>query len=138
VDYLSDSDFPVESAAIVGSDVGIVEQVTGRMTSGRAALAGAGTGALGGLFICLLVGAVHDGLRIARVGVGRSDHRCGLARSVRFIFYWATEGRRDFTSDRGPVAERYDVMVTDEQVEGSGAFLGKLPENMSSHRASEE
>jgi hypothetical protein len=40
VDYLSDHGFPVENAQIVGSDLHLVEQVTGRVTTGRAALAG--------------------------------------------------------------------------------------------------
>jgi heat induced stress protein YflT len=44
VDYLSDHGFPVENAQIVGSNLRLVEQVTGRVTTGRATLAGAGSG----------------------------------------------------------------------------------------------
>jgi hypothetical protein len=42
VDYLSDNGFPVENAQIVGSNLRLLEQVTGRVTTGRATLAGAG------------------------------------------------------------------------------------------------
>ena len=38
VDRLSDNGFPVDRVAIVGRDLQYVEQVTGRMTYGRAAL----------------------------------------------------------------------------------------------------
>lgn len=41
VDFLSDSRFPVERTAIIGSDLRMVETVLGRLTRGRAALAGA-------------------------------------------------------------------------------------------------
>jgi hypothetical protein len=40
VDRLSDDGFPVEKLDIVGSGVRLVEQVTGRLTTGRAAGAG--------------------------------------------------------------------------------------------------
>ena len=36
VDRLSDDGFPVEQLDIVGSDVRLVERVTGRLTTGRA------------------------------------------------------------------------------------------------------
>jgi hypothetical protein len=54
VDFLSDRRFPVERTAIVGTDLRMVEQVTGRMTVLRAALAGLGAGAWFGLLIGLL------------------------------------------------------------------------------------
>lgn len=54
VDRMSDDGFPVEHLSIVGEGVRTVEHVTGRMTKGRAALAGAGSGAWFGVFIGLL------------------------------------------------------------------------------------
>src|ERR671912_335605 len=51
VDYLSDERFPVERVAIVAEDLRFVEQVTGRLGYGQAALQGAGSGAvIGALF----------------------------------------------------------------------------------------
>ncbi|MFC7512205.1 general stress protein [Streptomyces thermocarboxydus] len=55
VDFLSDNGFPVERTAIIGSDLRMVETVLGRLTRGRAALAGAGSGAWFGLLIGLLL-----------------------------------------------------------------------------------
>jgi len=49
-------DIQVEHVSIVGHNVKIVEQVTGRMTNGRAAGYGAATGAWFGLLIGLLFG----------------------------------------------------------------------------------
>ena len=45
VDGLSDAGFPVERVRIIGHDMYSVEQVTGRLTKGRAALLGVGGGA---------------------------------------------------------------------------------------------
>ena len=56
VDKLSDAGFAVEHTRIVGEGVRIVEQVTGRMTKGKAALLGAASGAWLGLLIGLLFG----------------------------------------------------------------------------------
>ena len=39
VDFLSDEQFPVQHVSIVGSDLKMVENVLGRLTRGRAALA---------------------------------------------------------------------------------------------------
>ncbi|MFB9451983.1 general stress protein, partial [Dactylosporangium vinaceum] len=61
VDFLSDNNFPVDRVRIVGSDLRLVEQVHGRLTTGRAALAGAGTGAWFGLLIGILLGAFAVG-----------------------------------------------------------------------------
>jgi hypothetical protein len=56
VDYLSDRRFPVERVAIVAEDLRFVEQVTGRMGYGQAALQGAGLGALIGLIFGFFLG----------------------------------------------------------------------------------
>jgi len=56
VDYLSDEKFPVENVTIIGSDLRMIEKVTGRLTWGRALAAGAAAGAWWGLFVGLLLG----------------------------------------------------------------------------------
>src|ERR687890_2559615 len=56
VDFLSDEKFPVENVTIIGSDLRQIEQVTGRLTTGRAIAAGAAGGAWWGLFVGLLLG----------------------------------------------------------------------------------
>ena len=54
VDHLSDTGFPVQRVAIIGSDVKMVEQIIGRLNYGGAALRGAGSGAFAGVLIgCL-------------------------------------------------------------------------------------
>jgi hypothetical protein len=112
VDYLSDHGFPVENAQIVGSDLHLVEQVTGRVTTGRAALAGAGSGAWFGLFIGLLVGLFTTGPTWAGLVLGGLLIGAFWGAIFGFIAHYAMRGRRDFASDRALVAHRYDVLVT--------------------------
>jgi hypothetical protein len=61
VDWLADHGFAVERSAIVGTGLRSVEQVTGRMTPGRAAGIGAAQGALIGALFALLFGIFFTG-----------------------------------------------------------------------------
>ena len=56
VDRLSDLGFPVERTAIIGHDLQMVEQVTGRLNYGGAALKGAVSGAFPGALIGWIFG----------------------------------------------------------------------------------
>jgi len=110
VDTLSDADFPVGTARIVGRDVTIVEQVTGRLTKARATGLGAASGAWFGLFIGLLMAlfSVSGFFALLLVGV-----LIGALWGAVFGFagHAATRGQRDFSSVSGLVAGSYEVHV---------------------------
>ena len=125
VDYLSDNGFPVENAQIVGSDLHLVEQVTGRLTTGSATLAGAGSGAWFGLFIGLLVGLFTTGPEWVGLVVGGLLIGAVWGAIFGFFAQWATRGRRDFSSQRALVAERYDVIVSSD-AERARTLIGQL------------
>ena len=111
VDFLSDRGFPVERVAIVGTGLRTVEQVAGRLTTGRAALAGAGQGAMVGLLFGLLYGLVAGAVFGAILGA---------------LTQAAQRGRRDFASVRGMEAERYEVQVEHEQSARAKQLLTEL------------
>jgi hypothetical protein len=123
VDRLSDSGFPVEHAEIVGRDLSLVEQVTGRLTPARAAAAGAGTGAYLGLFIGLLVGLFTTGPEWIGLIIGGLVIGAVWGGVFGFVAQWATRGRRDFSSASGIVAGRYDVTVSAEFVDRARQLL---------------
>jgi Heat induced stress protein YflT domain len=114
VDYLSDNGFPVENAQIVGSDLHLVEQVTGRVTTASATLAGAGSGAWFGLFIGLLVGLFTTGPEWLGLVLGGLLIGAVWGAVFGFFAHYATRGSRDFSSNRALVAERYDVVMSAE------------------------
>lgn len=119
VDHLSDNMFPVEHLDIVGSDLKLVERVTGRLTKRRAAAAGAASGAWFGLFIGLLIGLFTTGP--AWLGLILGGLLIGAVWGAAFGFagHAATGGRRDFSSTRSLVAMRYDVVARGGQAEAA-------------------
>ena len=126
VDYLSDNGFPVENAQIVGSNLHLLEQVTGRVTTGSATLAGAGSGAWFGLFIGLLVGLFTTGPEWVGLVLGGLLIGAVWGAVFGFFAHYATRGRRDFSSNRAIVAERYDVVVSAE-AERARTLIAQLP-----------
>ena len=112
VDNLSDAGFPVQHASIVGSDLRLVEDVTGRMTTARALVAGAVSGAWFGLLVGLIfslfaedaggvVGLILGGILLGAV----------FGAAFAAAAHLATGGRRDFSSRQRLVAGRYEVLV---------------------------
>jgi hypothetical protein len=122
VDTLSDAGFPVEHLDIVGSDLRLVERVTGRLTTGRAAMAGVASGAWFGLFIALLLGlfTTSGWLAILLTGILVGAVWGGLFGALGHA---ATRGRRDFSSMRTLAATRYDVIARDGTVEQARQML---------------
>ena len=125
VDRLSDDGFPVGHVRIVGHGITSVEQVTGRMTGGRAALAGAASGAWFGLFIGLLFGLFSDSGWFAVILV------ClliGAAWGAIFgaIAHAATGGRRDFASRSSLQAGQYAVTADAEVADQARNLLVQL------------
>ena len=127
VDYLSDHEFPVENCMIVGTDLKQVERVTGRLTRGRVAGAGALSGMWMGLFVGLIFALFDQG----------SNSMLAVPSTVAFgaifgliwalIGYAATKGRRDFTSVSLVVATRYEVLVEHKFAEQARALLASMP-----------
>jgi hypothetical protein len=125
VDYLSDNKFPVERTAIVGTDLRLVENVLGRLTTARAALAGAASGAWFGLFIGLLFGLFSDSGWLAVLLV------CILIGAVwgaifGAIAHAANRGRRDFASRSSLAALQYAVTVDAEVADNARQLLTRL------------
>ncbi len=127
VDHLSDNGFPVETVSIVGADLRLVERVTGRLTRGRAALAGAAsTGWLGlllGLFVGLFVQSSTAPIVLALYGLLMG---AAFGAVLGFAAHAATGGRRDFSSVRGLAALRYEVLVEPSRSEEAERLLAQL------------
>lgn len=121
VDHLSDKEFAVENVTIVGTDLRMVERVTGRLTYSRVALAGLASGAWFGLVIGLLFWAVGTSQVppiLPAVAIGAA---AGIIFSV--ISYSFTGGKRDFTSSSQIVASRYAVLCVGEHAHRARALL---------------
>src|SRR2546430_2096378 len=122
VDFLSDNQFPVEQTAIVGTDLRLVEKVLGRLTTGRAALAGAGSGAWFGLLIGLLFGlfSVSSWWRVLLAGLIIGAVWGGIFGAIA---HGLSGGRRDFTSRSSLSASQYAISVDAEFAEQARQLL---------------
>ena len=129
VDYLSDEQFPVERITIVAEGLRLVEQVTGRVGYGRAALQGAGSGAFIGLFFGFILGLFSlidplvSALALAFWGLVLGAI---LGAIIGLISHAASGGRRDFSSVGSMEAERYDVLADEEVAEEAQRLLSGL------------
>ncbi|MEV0808004.1 general stress protein [Micromonospora sp. NPDC050200] len=125
VDYLADNRFPVEHTAIVGTNLTLVETVLGRLTTGRAALLGAGTGAWFGLFIGLLFGIFTASNWVAVILVGLV---IGAIWGAVFgaVAHAMSGGQRDFTSASSLRAGQYAVTVDTNLADQARQLLGRM------------
>lgn len=124
VDLLADSGFPVQTTAIVGSDLTMVERITGRLTLGRVAFSSALNGIWLGVFMGAFYGIFNPGTALSTimpVGV-MMGLLFGLLTGV--IPYLLSGGKRDFTSAKQVVASRYDVLAS-EQVARARELLAR-------------
>jgi hypothetical protein len=129
VDWLSDHEFPVERVSIIGTGLRYVEQVSGRLTTGRAALIGVGYGALLGVFWAVLFGALFTtddgsfwGLLAFSILVG-----VVFGGLVGAIAHFMTNGQRDFSSTAETRADQYEVQVDDAYATEAQRVLSTMP-----------
>ncbi|MGK5675428.1 general stress protein [Micromonospora sp. URMC 106] len=126
VDYLADNRFPVEHTAIVGTNLTLVETVLGRMTTGRAALVGAGTGAWFGLFIGLLFGIFTAGNNWIAVILVALVVGAIWGAVFGAVAHAMTGGQRDFTSASSLRAGQYAVIVDEQFAEQARQLIGRM------------
>ena len=127
VDYLSDNEFPVQNCLIVGTDLKQIERVTGRLTYGRVAAAGAASGAWLGLFVGVLFAV------FSTKNSGAATILSTVLMGIVFGLVWAllgyaaTRGQRDFSSVKQVVATKYEVLVEHKFLAKAQELLAKMP-----------
>ena len=126
VDKLADTDdFPVQAASIIGSDMKSVERVTGRLSWGRAAGAGAASGLWIGLLFGLLITLFTPptGSYFAEL-FGAILIGAAFGMVFGLISYGLTRRRRDFSSVMQIVASSYSIVVGGDSANRARNILG--------------
>jgi len=128
VDFLADEEFAVENISIVGSDLKMVERVTGRLTRGRAAIAGAASGAWFGLFVGVLLSlfATKSGTSGFALIILALIYGAAFGAIFGFVGHTLSGGKRDFTSRSKIVSSRYEIVVVWAQADKAREVLARL------------
>ncbi|MDO5683362.1 MAG: hypothetical protein Q4G46_11100 [Propionibacteriaceae bacterium] len=127
VDYLADQKFPVENLAIVGTDLKLVERVTGRKNWGsvlsQSVLTGISTGLLVGILLSLFS---PDGqfwtMLLVAIGIA-------IVLNVIFgaVIYATSGGRRDFNSVRTTIPSKFEILCEHKHVARARELLLGMP-----------
>ena len=127
VDYLSDNDFAVQQVAIVGTELKTVERVTGRVTRGKVAAAGAMSGLWMGLFVGIAFSIFGKGNQLGfLITTPIIGALFGLVWSQLGFAALTRGGTRDFSSVSQVVATKYEVLVEHRYFEAAQQLLATM------------
>ncbi|OYN95713.1 YflT domain-containing protein [Enemella evansiae] len=127
VDFLADNRFPVQNLAIVGTDLKLIERVTGRKSWATvirsSALSGISTGLLVGILLSLFTQG-NNFLVMLLVAI-----LVAVVISIIFggLAYSMTGGKRDFNSVRTTVPSKYEILCEHKVAAQAREELAKLP-----------
>jgi len=127
VDYLSDNAFEVNQVAIVGTELKTVERVTGRLTRGKVAAAGAMSGLWMGLFVGIAFSLFAKGNGLGfLIATPIFGAVFGLVWSQVGFTAVTRGGTRDFSSVSQVVATKYEVLVEHRLFEQAQQLLANM------------
>ncbi|MBB5830629.1 general stress protein [Brachybacterium aquaticum] len=123
VDTLADHEFPVQSTLIVGTDLKLMERVTGRRTWPKVIGQGALSGLWMGLFLGLLLLLLSPGSMMIVLS--------SIVMGIVFFTVWAvigyamTGGKRDFTSMTATIPMQYELLVEHKHADQARRILAE-------------
>ena len=126
VDYLADQKFAVQNLLIVGTNLKLIERVTGRRTWGTVLLQGAISGITTGLLVGFMLMLFYPSGNMTMLLVGLA---LGIVMGVMAagIGHAISGGKRDFNSTRQTVATSYEVLAEHKVVAQARELLGQRP-----------
>lgn len=127
VDFLADNKFPVQNLAIVGTDLKLIERVTGRKNWGSVIGAGVINGVMTGLVLGILFSlfaAPGQLLAVFAMAIGLAI----VLNVLMGVFSYALSGgRRDFNSVTQTVPTRFEVLCEHKVAAEAREKLKELP-----------
>lgn len=127
VDFLADQNFPVANLAIVGTDLKLMERVTGRKTWGTVLTQGVMSGLSTGFIVAIMLmiffpreNFVSQLLTALLIGVS-----IGLLFAV--LGHAMSRGQRDFTSISQTVATKYEILCEHKVAGQAREVLARMP-----------
>lgn len=123
VDTLADNAFPVQRTMIVGTDLKLMERVTGRKTWGKVI----GQGVLSGLWMGLFLGLLLMFISQSSLAIVVTSVLMGIVFFTVWsaVSYAMTGGKRDFTSMVATIPMQYELMVEHTNAEEARRILAE-------------
>ncbi|OFT44516.1 hypothetical protein HMPREF3159_15650 [Brachybacterium sp. HMSC06H03] len=123
VDTLADHEFPVQSTLIVGTDLKLMERVTGRRTWPKVI----GQGILSGLWMGLFLGLLFMLITPGDLMIVLSSVLMGIVFFTVWsvIGYAMTGGKRDFTSMTSTIPMQYELLVEHRHADQARRILAE-------------
>lgn len=126
VEYLREHDFAIEHLTILGSDLKLVERVTGPLSRGRSVRTAAMVGLYWGVFVGLLLMLVSpDGAGLALVATSVALG-AGFGAGFGLIGYRVLSKRRGYGSQTQYVATHYELLCTPSHADQARDLLARL------------
>lgn len=123
VDTLADHEFPVQSTLIVGTDLKLMERVTGRRSWPKVI----GQGILSGLWMGLFLGLLFMLITPGDLMIVLSSMLMGIVFFTVWsvIGYAMTGGKRDFTSMTSTIPMQYELLVEHKHADQARRILAE-------------
>ena len=128
VDQLADANFPVKNLAIVGTDLRLMERVTGRRTWGTVLGQGVTSGLSTGFIVAIVMMILQpqpDSFFVMLLTAILIGVVIGLVFAV--LGYVLSRGQRDFTSVSQTVATKYELLCEHKVAAQARELLAKSP-----------
>lgn len=129
INYLAENRFPVERVSLVGRDLSLVEQVTGRAGYLDSALRGAFAGAVAGVLIGWLFGVFDWFNPVVSAGWVALDglwFGAVVGAAMGALQRALVPGRREFTSVGGLGADHFELFVDEDVAEEAKQLLDRF------------
>lgn len=126
VDFLADAEFAVQKVTIVGTELRLVERITGRRTYAGSALQGAASGAWFGLFVGLIFLLLSQA-SLLEVFLPAILIGAGFGMLWGVVLHAMSGGRRDFNSTSQVLPSRFAVLCLPDGAEEASRLLATMP-----------
>jgi hypothetical protein len=128
VDSLADQSFPVANLAIVGTDLKLVERVTGRKTWGTVLMQGVGSGLSTSLMVALLIWFLNPDRDL--ISIFLLALIIGVLIGVGFgaLGHALSRGQRDFTSVSQTIPSKFEILCEHKVAAQARQLLSQTPD----------
>lgn len=128
VDSLADQNFPVGNLAIVGTDLKLIERVTGRKTWGTVLTQGVSSGLSTALMVALIMWFINPERSVVSIFATALLVGIGIGVAFAAIGHLASKGQRDFTSVSQTIPSKFEILCEHKVAADARALLSKGPD----------